>query len=192
MQNVKLNNGVEIPILGLGTWKTPEGTVAFHSVLWALQNGYRHIDTAAIYGNEESVGKAIKSSGIPREEIFVTTKIWNADHKDPKKALDTRLKKLGMSYVDLYLIHWPVPQREQTWRAFETFLKEGICRSIGVSNFTIAHLEKLLKSSNTIPSVNQVEFNPFLYQKELLDYCKHHKIQLEAYSPLSHGQRLND
>lgn len=191
---IKLNNGVEMPILGLGTWQI-HGKEAERSVLHALDVGYKHIDTAALYDNEEEVGKAIRKSGIPREEVFITTKLWNEDHgyKHTIAACDRSLKGLGLSYVDLYLIHWPVSNiRNETWKAMEALLKSGKCRAIGVSNFTIKHLEQLMRQSPTVPAVNQVEFSPYLYQKDLLDFCRSNEIQLEAYSPLTRGRKLKD
>ena len=189
----KLNNGVAMPLLGLGMWKVPSGKAAEQAVLWALEAGYRHVDTAAIYMNEQDVGNAILKSKVPRSELFVTTKLWNADHKDPAKALTTSLKKLQMDYVDLYLIHWPVEgKRNKSWKELEKLLKQGKCRAIGVSNFTIRHLQELLASPGTVPAVNQVEFNPYLFQKELWEFCKSKKIQLEAYSPLTHAHKLKD
>ncbi len=189
---VKLNNGVEMPILGIGTWKLAEGDECENAVFEALQAGYRHIDTAQSYGNEKSVGDGIKKSGISREDIFITTKLWNQAHGDVEGALEGSLKKLQTDYVDLFLIHWPVPTRNESWKIMEDFLKDGRCKSIGVSNFTIRHLEELFKKSDVIPAVNQVEFTPFLFQKELLDFCRSKGIQLEAYSPLASGRRFND
>ncbi|MBI2663605.1 aldo/keto reductase [Candidatus Woesearchaeota archaeon] len=188
---LKLNNGTEIPILGLGTWLS-SGKTAENAVLCALQSGYRHIDTASFYGNEEEIGEAIKKSGIPREEIFVTTKIWNNQHNNPEIAFNNSLENLGLDYVDLYLIHWPVPQRLTTWKILERLYEEGRCKAIGVSNFTINHLNELLKNSSIIPAVNQVEFSPYLYQQELLDFCKKNNIQLVAYSPLTRGDKLDN
>ncbi len=188
----KLNNGVEIPMLGLGTWESADGSECENAVSDAIQVGYRHIDTAAAYRNEKSVGKGIKKSGISRDEIFVTTKLWNQSHDDPEGALEESLEKLQLDYVDLYLIHWPVPQRNSSWKMLEKFLEEGKCKSIGVSNFTIRHLEELFKQSKIVPAVNQVEFTPYLFQKELLEYCKSKGIQLEAYSPLTRGVKLKD
>lgn len=188
----KLNNGVEMPMLGLGVWESAEGDECESAVFEAIKAGYRHIDTAAAYGNERSIGKGIKKSGISREEIFVTTKLRNGAHGDPEGALNESLEKLQLDYVDVYLIHWPVPERNESWKMFEKFLEEGKCRSIGVSNFTVRHLEELLKKSKVVPAVNQVEFTPYLFQKELLEFCRSKGIQLEAYSPLTRGRKLND
>ncbi|MFH1174202.1 MAG: aldo/keto reductase [archaeon] len=186
-----LNNGVRIPLLGLGTYRaTPQETE--RAVSEALALGYRHIDTAAFYANEQAVGKAVRDSKIPREELFITTKIQNDDHADPAAALQTSLQKLDMDYVDLYLIHWPVPERIASWKALELLHKRGLARAIGVSNFTIAHLQELLPKATITPQVNQVEFSPYLYQKELLDYCEKHHIVLEAYSPLTRGKKFDD
>lgn len=189
--SVTLNNGIIMPLLGLGVWNVP-GKACEDAVLAALKAGYRHIDTAAIYGNEEEVGNAIRKSGIPREELFVTTKLWNSDHKDVSSALHASLELLQLDYVDLYLMHFPVPERNGSWKVMEKLCRDGKAKAIGVSNFTIRHLQQLLKEAAIIPAVNQVEFNPYLYQKELLDFCVKGKIQLEAYSPLTHGKRLND
>ena len=187
-----LNDGHLIPQLGLGVWQTRAGATCEAAVLAALQAGYRHIDTAAMYGNEESVGAAIRMSGIPRKNIFVTTKLWNSDHGNPGRALDTSLRKLKLDYVDLYLIHYPVRERRQSWRALEALQAEGKARSIGVSNFTIRHLTELLAETKTVPAVNQVEFHPYLYQRDLLDFCAGEGIVVEAYSPLTKGTRLSD
>ncbi|RHX88567.1 aldo/keto reductase [Leptospira stimsonii] len=194
-QSVTLNNGVSMPIFGLGVWKTKSGKECTEAVLSALEAGYRHIDTAKIYSNEEDVGKAIRESGIPRKEIFITTKLWNADQGTEKtrKALEQSLEKLGIDQVDLYLIHFPVTSRRlDSWKELEKAYHDKLCNAIGVSNFMIPHLTELLNESTITPAVNQVEFHPFLNQIELLDYCKNHKIQLEAYSPLAHGQRIDD
>ncbi len=189
---ILLNNMVTMPMLGLGTWRSKPGNVTKQAVLWALDAGYRHIDTAAIYGNEESIGDAVRKSGVARKDIFITTKLWNSDHGDVRKAVATSLRKLQMNYVDLYLIHFPVPERVKSWKAFEELYHEKKIRAIGVSNFTIRHLTELLSQCKIVPAVNQVEFSPFLHQKELLDFCVAHRIQLEAYSPLSQGEKLND
>jgi diketogulonate reductase-like aldo/keto reductase len=188
---VRLNDSNLIPQLGFGVWQIGPAQTS-DAVLAALEANYRHIDTASAYGNEESVGAAIRTSGIPRERIFVTTKLWNSDHGNPERALDTSLRKLKMDYVDLYLIHFPVRQRRQSWRALEMLRAKGKTRSIGVSNFTIGHLTELLADSETVPAVNQVEFHPYLYQQELLAFCQSKGIAVEAYSPLTHGERLKD
>jgi methylglyoxal/glyoxal reductase len=191
----KLNNGVEMPWVGFGVFQTEPGPEVERAVTWALEAGYRHIDTAAIYGNEEGVGKAIKAVGVPREGLFVTTKVWNSDqgYDSTLKAMETSLEKLGFDYVDLYLIHWPVPGKyKETWRALERLLDEGRTRAIGVSNFLIHHLEDLATDSDTVPAVDQVEFHPFLVQEELSSFCKGKGIQLEAWSPLTRGRYLDN
>jgi diketogulonate reductase-like aldo/keto reductase len=187
-----LNDGHLMPQLGLGVWQTSAGATCEAAVLAALEAGYRHIDTAALYGNEESVGAAIRTSGIPRENIFVTTKLWNSDHGNPERALDTSLRKLKFDYVDLYLIHYPVRERRQSWRALEALQAKGKARSIGVSNFTIRHLTELLAETKTVPAVNQVELHPYLYQRDLVNFCASKGIVIEAYSPLTKGEKLND
>lgn len=195
---ITLNNGDKIPAVGLGTWQATEKDAAYNSVKAALVNGYRHIDTAAIYGNEEEVGRGIKDSGIPREEIYVTTKLWNAEHKRAEQALNTSLKKLGLEYVDLYLIHWPVSVDPETkeayadWDFVDTYkelqkLKDtGKIKAIGVSNFTVKKIERLLadKDVTVKPVVNQIEAHPLLPQPELTEYLKKNEIVIEAYSPL--------
>jgi len=192
---IRLNNGIEMPILGFGTYQIGGGTKAQDAVRYALEAGYKLIDTAAMYENEEEVGEAVRQSAIPREEIFVTTKLRNSDHgyRAAITACEKSLEKLGLSYLDLYLIHWPVEDlRNETWKALESLLGEGKCRAIGVSNYMIWHLEELLDNSRTIPAVNQVEFNPYLYQEDLLEFCRSHHIQLESYSPLTKGSKLHD
>ncbi|MCI4350789.1 MAG: aldo/keto reductase [Thermoplasmata archaeon] len=192
---VRLNNGVRMPVLGLGVWKTPPGRVTQDAVARALEVGYRLIDTAKLYGNEKDVGAAIRASGIPRDEIFVTTKVWNDDqgYEPTLAAFDRSQKDLGVGEIDLYLLHWPVPRRRlDSWRALEHLLGEGRCRAIGVSNFSVQHLDELAAHSSTVPAVNQVEFSPFLFQRELLEHGRAHGIQLEAYAPLTRGQRLMD
>ena len=189
-----LNNGVEIPRLGLGVYQAPPGESTLRAVKYALKIGYRHIDTAWLYGNEIDVGRAIRESGIEREEIFITTKVWNSDqgYQSTLAACDRSLKLLGLPYVDLYLIHWPVEgQGKDTWKAMIQLLNEGKTRAIGVSNFEVFHLQEIFQNFDVIPSVNQVEFHPFLFQEKLLEICKNSNIQLEAYSPLTRGQRLN-
>ncbi len=192
---IKLNNNIEIPRFGLGVYLSKPGKKTFDAVTWALEAGYRHIDTAKAYRNEGDVGKAIKESGIKREEIFVTTKLWNTDqgYENALKAFNESLDDLGFDYVDLYLIHWPVEEkRRESWRALENIYKEGRARSIGVSNYTIKHLKEMDNYTEVKPAINQVEFHPFLFQKDLLDYCTIKEIQLEAYSPLARAEKLND
>ena len=191
MEYKTLNNNVSIPQVGFGVWKVPdeEATVAVEQ---AFKAGYRLIDTAKVYGNELGVGKAIANSGIPREELFITTKVWNADHgyENTLQAFDASLEKLGVDYVDLYLIHWPTPKFDQyveTYKALETLYKEGRAKAIGVCNFDIEHLERIMEECDVKPAVNQVEFHPYLQQKELREFCKKHDIQVEAYSPLMNG-----
>jgi diketogulonate reductase-like aldo/keto reductase len=185
-----LSNGVAMPAVGFGTWQISPDDQAEKTVRAALDMGYRHIDTAKIYGNERGVGKAVRESGIPREEIFVTTKLWTSDHgyDNAMRAIDESLERLGLEYVDLYLIHWPQSdQRDEAWRALQDMYKAGKAKSIGVSNYSIRHLEELLETAEMPPMVNQVEFHPFIYdsQKALLAYCKEQNIQIEAYSPLA-------
>ncbi len=192
---LRLNNGVEFPVLGLGVYQSPPGRATQNAVRFALKTGYRLVDTARIYGNESDVGEAVRASGIPREEVLVTTKLWNSDqgYESTIRACEASLRRLGLDYVDLYLIHFPLPEtRNSSWKAMKNLLKNGKCRAVGVSNFTIGHLKQLLEGSDLVPAVNQVEFHPFLYQKELLDYCRGQGIQVEAYSPLARGERLRD
>ncbi|WP_462409615.1 aldo/keto reductase [Neobacillus sp. Marseille-QA0830] len=190
-----LHNGVKMPWFGLGVFKVKEGTEVVDSVKAAIKNGYRSIDTAAIYQNEEGVGQAIRESGVSREELFVTSKVWNSDqgYESTLRAYETSLKKLGLDYLDLYLIHWPGKTKfKETWKALEQLYKDGRVRAIGVSNFKIHHLEELLKDAEIKPMVNQVEYHPHLTQKDLLAYCQEQGIQLEAWSPLKQGQLLDD
>lgn len=192
---VKLNNGVEIPWVGLGVFQSEPGKTTQQAVEWALELGYRHIDTAALYGNEESVGLGLKASGIPRDEVFVTTKVWNTDQGYDKAlaAFDASMKKLQLDIVDLYLIHWPMNgTRVETWKALEKLYQDGRVRAIGVSNFLVHHLEELAENSGIVPAVNQVEFHPFLLQKELLDYDHEHGIRHEAWSPLTRAKLWDD
>ena len=189
-----LNSGARIPRVGLGVWQTPSGATTRAAVAAALEVGYRHVDTARVYGNEADVGAAVRESGVAREEVFVTTKLWNADQgfDSALRAFDASLKRLGLEYVDLYLIHWPVVrQRLESWRALERIHEEGRARSIGVSNFLAPHLEELLGGAKRIPAVNQIELTPFLQRRETRALCAKHGIVVEAYSPLTHGQRLD-
>ena len=187
-----LNDGRKIPQLGLGVWQISAGRKCETAMLTAFEAGYRHIDTASLYGNEESVGAAVRASGIARQEIFVTTKLWNSDHANPERAFENSLRRLKLDYVDLYLIHYPVPQRLRSWRALEKLRRQGKARSIGVSNFTSRHLTELLAQTDIVPAVNQVEFHPYLYQRELLEFCVARGIVITAYSPLTKGERLSD
>jgi diketogulonate reductase-like aldo/keto reductase len=192
---VELSHGGPIPILGLGVYQTGPGSGTRDAVNWALEAGYRHIDTAAFYGNEREVGEAIRASGVPRDDIFVTTKLWNSDHGFDRamRAFDVSIGKLDLDYVDLYLVHWPVEGlRFESWRALEGLLDEGRTKAIGVSNYTVRHLAELISKCNKPPAVNQVEFHPFLYQHDLLQFCRSNDVCLEAYSPLTKGYKLGD
>ncbi|WP_163580333.1 aldo/keto reductase [Gracilibacillus saliphilus] len=192
-----LHNGVKMPWFGLGVFLVEEGEEVYNSVKWALEHGYKSIDTAAVYGNEEGVGKAIKDSGIPREELFITSKLWNGDqgYEETLQAFETSLNKLGLEYLDLYLIHWPVPELnkyKESWKAMEKLYNDGKIRAIGVSNFKEHHLEDLISEAQVAPMVNQVEYHPHLQQRSLHEFCKQHNIQLEAWSPLKQGKILDD
>lgn len=200
MDTYQLVNGVSIPKIGFGTWQIPNGEEAYNSVLFALNNGYTHVDTAQIYGNEESVGQAIRDSKLAREEIFLTTKIWNDKHDYAlaKASIEESMTKLGVDYLDLMLIHWPNPValRENNawiagnagaWQAMEEYYLAGKIRAIGVSNFMVHHLEALFKTATIKPMVNQVMLAPGTTQEELVTFCNHHRILLEAYSPLGTG-----
>lgn len=190
-----LHNGIEMPWFGLGVFKVEEGQEVEASVKMAIHAGYKSIDTAAIYKNEEGVGKAIKESDVPREELFITTKVWNADqgYESTLKAFDESMEKLGLEYLDLYLVHWPVKGKYvDTWKALEKLYQDGKVRAIGVSNFQIHHLQDILEVAEVKPMVNQVEYHPKLSQVELLNFCKENEIQLEAWSPLMQGQLLDN
>ncbi|OXM87353.1 aldo/keto reductase [Paenibacillus rigui] len=185
-----LHNGVKMPWLGLGVWKTKDGDEVIQSVKTAIQAGYRSIDTAAAYNNEAGVGAGIKEGGAAREELFITTKVWNADqgYDSTLRAFEESRRKLDLEVIDLYLIHWPVQGKyKDTWRALEKLYKDGAVRAIGVSNFQVHHLEELLAGSEVVPMVNQVECHPRLTQQELRSFCAAHRIQLEAWSPLMQG-----
>jgi 2,5-diketo-D-gluconate reductase A len=189
--SLTFNNGVEIPQVGFGVFLVPaEETKA--AVTSALECGYRHIDTAKIYGNEEAVGEAIAESSLDREDLFVTTKCWNDDqgYDKARKAFDASLERLGFDYLDLYLIHWPVPSQDkyvETWKALESLYAEGRVRSIGVSNFQPAHLQRLFDETETVPAINQIELHPWLQQRELRAFHAEHGIITEAWSPLAAG-----
>jgi len=190
---VVLRNGVKMPRLGLGVLRSEAGREVEVAIRWALEAGYRSIDTAMIYGNEPSVGKAVRESGLNRSEIFITTKVWNTDqgYDSTLTAFETSLNKLEMDYVDLYLVHWPVKGKyKETWRAMETIYRSGRARAIGVSNFLIHHLEDLLQTVEIPPMINQIEFHPHLQQPELREYCERGHIQLEAWRPIMKGTVL--
>jgi len=191
----KLKNGIEMPLLGLGVLRIEDGPRVEQAVLWALEAGYRSIDTARIYNNEEGVGQALKESGIPREELFVTTKVWNDDQGYDRTlaAFDTSCARLNLDIIDLYLVHWPGADPElnrETWRAMEKLYADGRVRAIGVSNFNPRHIEALLETAEVVPMVNQVEFHPHFQQAALRDYCRKMGIQLEAWRPLMRGKVL--
>lgn len=191
----RLNNGETMPVFGLGVWQLPRGRATREAVGAALEAGYRLIDTASMYGNEADVGAAVRASGLARAEVFVTTKLWNDDqgYASALRAFERSRAALDLGPVDLYLLHWPVPGRRlDSWRALRELQQRGECRNIGVSNFTVAQLAELIDSSGVVPVVDQVEFSPFLYQRDLLDYCRREGIQLEAYAPLTRGRRLGD
>jgi methylglyoxal/glyoxal reductase len=190
-----LHNGVKMPWFGLGVFKVKEGSEVVESVKAAINNGYKSIDTAAVYKNEEGVGQALKEAGVPREELFITTKVWNSDqgYESTLQAFETSLDKLGLDYLDLYLIHWPVAGKyKETWKALEKLYKDGRVRAIGVSNFHVHHLKDLMADADIKPMVNQVEYHPHLAQTELLEFCKAEGIQMEAWSPLKQGELLSE
>ncbi|WP_082235679.1 aldo/keto reductase [Halobacillus massiliensis] len=191
MKTFKLHDKVEMPQLGFGVWQVEEKD-AVPAVTKAIETGYRSIDTAAVYKNERQVGEAIAKSNVPREELFITTKVWNADqgYDATIKAMDESLEKLGLEYVDLYLIHWPTPEFDQyveTYKALEQLQKDGKTRAIGVCNFEIEHLQRLLEECDVKPAINQVECHPFLAQNELKQFCRENDIHVEAWSPLMQG-----
>ncbi|WP_163971796.1 aldo/keto reductase [Oceanobacillus halotolerans] len=191
MQFITLNNGIRMPQLGFGVWQVPNDEVT-PAVEKALEVGYRSIDTAKVYQNESGVGKAISNSGVSREELFITTKVWNSDqgYESTLKAFDESLDRLGLNNVDLYLIHWPTPEFDdyvETYKALEKLYKDGRVKAIGVCNFNIEHLQRILDECEVVPAVNQVECHPYLQQQELKDFCRKHNIYVEAWSPLMQG-----
>ncbi|MFD1038276.1 aldo/keto reductase [Virgibacillus byunsanensis] len=191
MQFITLNNGIEMPQLGFGVWQVPDDEVT-PAVEKALEVGYRSIDTAKVYENERGVGKAIANSGVSREKLFITTKVWNSDqgYDNTLKAFDESLEKLGLNYIDLYLIHWPTPEFDDyvdTYKAIEKLYNDGKVRAIGVCNFNMEHLQRILDECDVVPAVNQVECHPYLQQNELKEFCRQNNIYLEAWSPLMQG-----
>lgn len=201
MSNLILNNGTEIPDIGFGTWQTTENVQK--TVKLALEAGYRHIDTAAIYGNEAEIGEALVDSKIPRKDLYITTKIWNSNRSTlgVKTSVEQSLKKLQTNYLDLLLIHWPANEKQfanwkeinaETWKAMEELYKTGVVKSIGVSNFMLPHIKALLESAEIIPAVNQIEFHPGYTQQKVVDYCKEKGIAIEAWSPIGSGRLLKD
>jgi diketogulonate reductase-like aldo/keto reductase len=194
---VKLNSGAGMPAIGFGTWQIDSQDKASDAVKTAIAVGYRLIDTARIYGNEQGVGVGIKESGVPREEIFITTKLWNGDqgYESGLKAFEKSLKTLDLEYLDLYLIHWPATdKRAESWKALQEIHSKGLAKAIGVSNYTVRHLKELLENSDVTPAVNQIEFHPFIYeeQKAVLEFCKEKGIIVEAYSPLARAQDMEN
>ena len=191
--SIPLSNGVKIPVVGFGTFKIPDGDDALKAVTEAIEMGYRHIDTAALYGNERSVGKAVRQSGIDRNELFITTKLWNDRHgyQQTLKAFEESRERLDMDYIDLFLIHWPKDKNVESWKAIEELYGKGLVRAIGVSNFKEHHLDEILAHATITPMVNQIELHPRLSQPELLSYCKRAGITVEAWSPIMKG-RVSD
>lgn len=196
LQDVKkLHNGVEMPCIGLGVYQMKDEEEAYAAIKYAIEHGYRSIDTAHIYGNEHIVGRAAKESGIPREKLFITTKVWNTDqgYDATLKAFEQSMEKLGMEYIDLYLIHWAVKDKyKETWRALERLYDEKVVKAIGVCNFQIHHLKDLEANSNEKPVINQVELHPRLTQEPLREYCQNHDIAVEAWSPIARGRLLEE
>lgn len=192
----KLSNGVEIPALGFGVYLSPEGEITANSVRWAVEAGYRHIDAAAVYGNEESVGEGIRTCGIPRDQLFITSKLWNDDMRKgrSKEAFEESLQRLGTDYLDLYLIHWPVDEHVEAWRVLEELYESGRVRAIGVSNYHKQHMEALEHTAKIMPMINQFEMHPYMSQQPLIDLCKKYGMLYEAYSPLGgqNGPVLGD
>lgn len=192
---VTFNNGVTMPMFGLGTFKTPPGETTANSVRWALEAGYRKIDTASFYENEEGVGKGLKTSEIPREQVFVTTKVWNTEmgYESTLEAFDRSRKKLDIDIVDLYLVHWPIKEKyQETWKALEKLYADGKIRAIGISNFEPHHIDKLLKVAEVKPVLNQVELHPYLNQSHIRKACEENRIVPEAWSPIAKGKVLED
>lgn len=190
----QLNNGTLIPRFGFGVWRSNSGSETENAVRWALEAGYRHIDTATIYKNERDVGNAIRKSGIKREDVFITTKLWNTDMREGRQvqAFQESLERLGTDYVDLYLIHWPVENFMESWRCLEGIYKKGYVKAIGVSNFKVHHLKTLLADCEIIPAVDQMEFSPYMQDDDAVNFCRENHIVYEAWSPLGAGTLLNE
>ena len=186
-----LADGNEIPLLGMGVWQVPNGPECVNAVRWALELGYRHIDTAQAYGNEESVGQGLRESGVPREDVFITTKFFPR-HRDPVAEAERSLRRLGVDQVDLYIIHWPQGGPTWAWPGMEQARERGYARSIGVSNFDVEELEQVIGAATSPPVVNQAQFGPFAYRRALLEACERHAVVLEAYSTLGTGRHLSD
>jgi diketogulonate reductase-like aldo/keto reductase len=186
-----LADGTEIPLLGLGVWQIPDGPECENAVRWALEVGYRHIDTAQAYGNEESVGRALRDSGVARDDVFITTK-FHPRRKDAESEVQRSLERLGVDHLDLYIIHWPRGGPTWAWPGMERARERGYARSIGVSNYSLSELDELLSVADTPPALNQVEFSPFEYRRRLLEGCQERAVVLEAYSPLGTGRHLSD
>ena len=192
---IRLHDGIQMPVCGLGVWAAELGRETYDAVVHALKTGYRHIDTAQMYGNEKDVGDALKDSGVPREEVFLTSKVWESDHgyEATLKAFDACLRKMSLDYIDLYLIHWPASgPRIETWKALEQIKKNGLCKSIGVSNYAPHHLEEIMELTGEKPVVNQIELNPFLQQQKIAEFCNKEGIHLTGYCPLARGRRFDD
>ncbi|NJC26677.1 aldo/keto reductase [Neolewinella antarctica] len=194
MKHITLNNGLRMPQVGLGVWQSGNGEEVINAIHWALAAGYRHVDTAMIYKNEEAVGKALASSDVPRADVWLTTKIWNDDIRKGRTtaALDESLARLGVEYVDLILLHWPVDGYERAWAELETALAAGKVKSIGLSNFMDEHLQDILRVGNIVPAVNQIEYHPYLVQAETISACDEHNIAITAWSPLMQGKFLDE
>lgn len=194
-----LSNGVKIPSLGFGSWQSPNTDVTSEAMVTAIEAGYRHIDAAAVYGNEKSVGRGIKASGIKREDLFLTSKVWNTEHgyQSTLNAFEQTINDLQVDYLDLYLIHWPVPhifkdcyieKNAETWEAMEKLYSEGKIKAIGISNFLPHHIEELMQTAKETPMINQIEFHPSCLQEEVIPFCRNMGIAIEGYSPLANGR----
>ena len=192
METRRLSDGSEMPLLGLGVWQVEPGRQTEDSVRWALELGYRHVDTAQAYGNEESVGNALRDSGVPREDVFITTKFYPGEKGDPEAEAQKSLERLGIDQLDLYLIHWPAHGPTWAWPGMQRAREAGYARSIGISNFDVSEIDALLAEADTPPTVNQIQFSPFKYRRALLEACERNGIALESYSTLGTGRNLGD